>query len=262
MRRSVSMPLVLTLLLAAILVTACNTGGPSVDPDPSAETIADYVVGSGRVATVTSISGVISDYGGGAVEATFAGIFGTGSVVCVDIDDPECQTSFSPARPWVPTSIAADGSFTINLPTAPVLDESAQLLVCGEELSLSSNGVLYVHAAPFGEPGSSPTATFARSRLEDPKTPVGFLADAALLVLYGYSPATIDVACVQDEAMGPDDTFRQDVDLRLRPGWNVMTWLQRSEADAMVLYLRTGEPDLAVPWAEPEQLSDEPEPEG
>lgn len=234
-----------------------QTGAPvelEPDPDPDLETIAEYVVGPGRVATVTSISGVIADYDGGAVDATFAGIFGAGSA-CPG-DDPACLPSFTPGRPWVPTSIAADGSFTVDLPASPVLDDSAWGTTCGQAMSMSMNGVLYVHDAPFGQPGSSPSMSFARFRLEDPKTPSGFLADAALVVLYGYSSTSVDVTCVEvleDEFVG-EGPLRLDVDLRVRPGWNVWTWLQRSEGETMVTYMRTGEPDLPVLWVEPEPL--------
>jgi len=223
-----------------------QTGTP-VEPDP-VESIADYTVGPGRVANVTSISGVLAGYGGGAVDATFAGIFA--SVDACSGEDPECQPRFIPSRPWVPTTIAADGSFTIDLPASPVLDDSEPGSACGQELSLTMNGTLAVHDAPYGQPGSMPSVSFGRFRLEDPKTPSGYLADAALIVLYGYSPTSVDVTCIEvleDEFVG-EGPLRLDIDLRVRPGWNVWTWLQRSEGEDMVMYMRTGEPDLPVPW--------------
>jgi len=238
-----------TLVLSACGGPADPIGGTPNGDDPS---IAEYVVGPGRVATVTSVSGVIDGYDGGAVDATFAGIGGVGTGC--PIDDPECQPSFTPSRPWVPTAIDAQGAFTIALPSSPTLDDFGNAVFCGEEHPFSFTGVLYVHDEPFGQPGSSPTASYVRARFEDPKVPVGFLADAAALVTYAFTTSSVDLTCTQDDSGNGMGTLLLDIDLRLRPGWNVVTWVQRSEDDDMVLYLRTGEPGLSVPWDVPEQL--------
>ena len=229
-------------------IEALEALGAEPDPDPS---IAAYVVGPGRVATVTSIEGVIDGYDGGEVEATFAGLMATIAQFC---NDDGCQMIFSPGRPWVPTSIDAPGAFTIDLPASPSLDGVGSSILCGEEVVLSYSGALYVHDAPFGEPSSSPSVTYARVRLEEPKTPVNILADAAVLVWYAFTTDSVDLTCTQDESDFGTEPMTLDVDVRLRPGWNVMTWLQRSEGDDMVLYMRTGEPGLSLPWVVPEQL--------
>ena len=240
----------------ALVLNAC--GGPAgTNGDPpngngDDATVRDYIVGPGRVATVTSIEGVIQDYEGGAVDATFAGTFAT--VGPCPSDDSVCLV-FSPGRPWVPTSIDALGRFTVALPASPTLDGGGGMMLCDEEPLLALHGAIYVHDAPFGQPGSSPTSTFVRYRLEDPKEPAGFLADATAVVLYAYTNASSDLTCVEPAPNGGTEPLVLDVDVRLRSGWNAMTWLQRSEGDEMVLYVRTGEPDgLAVPWAVPEPL--------
>ena len=242
------------VLVSFILVlSACGSPVDPIDGTPNGDDVSlrEYVVGPGSIATVTSIGGVI-DGDGGAVDATFAGIVGSGTG-CPG-DDPACQPSFTPSRPWVPTSIDAQGRFTIALPASPSLDPFGSLTLCDDEHLVAASGALYVHDAPFGEPGSSPTSTFARFRLEDPKEPVGFLADAAAVVLYAYTTSSVDLTCIEPAPNGGMGSLVLDVDMRLRPGWNVMTWLQRSEGDDMVLYVRTGEPDLEVPWGVPEQL--------
>lgn len=215
--------------------------------------VRDYVVGPGVVATVTSIEGVIEGYDGGAVDATFAGLSGIGTG-CPG-DDPGCQPTFTPSQPWVPTSIDELGRFTVALPASPTLDGGGGMMLCDEGPLLALNGVIYVHDAPFGQPGSSPTSSFVRYRLEDPKEPIGILADAMAVVLYAYTTASSDLTCVDTAPNGDMESLVLDVDVRLRSGWNVMTWLQRSEGDEVVFYVRTGEPDgLVVPWAEPEPL--------
>ncbi|TVR97437.1 MAG: hypothetical protein EA416_00610 [Trueperaceae bacterium] len=224
------------------------TPGASNGGDTS---VREYVVGPGRVATLTSIEGVIDGYDGGTVEATFAGLMATVGLSC---NGDECETIFSPGLPWVPTSIDAQGAFTVELPASPSLDGVGTAILCGEEVVLSYSGSLHVHDAPLGEPGSSPTASYARVRLEEPKTPVNILADAGAVVWYAYTTGSVDLTCAQTESDYGTEPMLVDVDVRLRPGWNVMTWLQRSEGDDMVLYMRTGEPGLSVPWVVPEQL--------
>lgn len=256
-RRSFAFIVPFALVLLALVVSAC--GGPAgTNGDPpngngDDATVRDYVVGPGRVATVTSIQGEIEGYDGGAVDATFAGIFGAGTA-CPG-DDPDCQPAFTPSQPWVPTSIDALGRFTVALPASPTLDGGGGMMLCDEAPLLALHGAIYVHDAPFGQPGSSPTSTFVRYRLEDPKEPAGFLADAMAVVLYAYTTVSSDRTCVEPAPNGGTEPLVLDVDVRLRSGWNVMTWLQRSEGDEMVLYVRTGEPEgLAVPWAVPEAL--------
>ena len=230
---------------------AAQTTAP-LEPDPADTSIADYIVPPGVVATVTRVEGTIEEYDGGAVDATFASVFGGTGCAYVDGVEPDCV--FTPGKPWIPTTIGADGVFSVELPASPLLDDEPTLFGgCGEAVPLALGGGLIVHDGPLGESGTDVLAQYARGRTEEPQTWYGDVLNAALFVLYAFASDEVDLTCSETYGTVPDQ--RADIDLRLRPGWNVMTWLMRREGDLAVSYWRTGEPGLAVAWRDGEAFA-------
>ncbi len=226
--------------------------GAPLEPEPVEASIADYVVGPGQVATVTSIDGVIDAYDGGATNATFAGL-GLRQVAI----DPDGPPVVARELPWVDTFITADGSFTIDLPAVPDVGGGSGLQVwCAADARWWLAANVVVVDGVLGEAGSELVAEYGRTLAERPAVIVeGLGIDPSVWVWYAFTEADLDIDCTNPF---PDDlpgiTF--DVDMKLRPGWNVLHFVLRQEGPDRVWYARTGEPDLTVPWIDVETWED------
>ena len=223
-----------------------------LEPEPVEVPIADYVVGPGQVATVTRIDGVIDDYDGGATLATFTGL-GLQPVAI----DPDAPPVVARELPWVETFIATDGSFTIELPAVPDVGGNLGLQVwCAADVRWWLAASMVVVDGVLGEAGSELVAEYARTLADRPAVIVeGLGIDPGLWVWYAFTEADLDVECTDPF---PDDlpgiTF--DVDMKLRPGWNVLHFVFRQEGPDRVWYARTGEPNMTVPWIDAKTLED------
>jgi hypothetical protein len=241
----------------AVALAACSSPGGegTPEPEPGPTTIADYVVPGAEVAQVTRVSGRIEGYlapalAPAAVTTSFVGLGAVTSCVG-DGDTVEC--TYSPGRPWIPAPIEADGSFAIDLPASPDLGEDLFTLeLCGAPLEVAMNGVIVAHDGALGDVGVEPLAQYARAWFTEDSVipPNALFPDPSVVVVYGYAPSPRVARCVDTVESGdPEQPGTSiDVDVDVRPGWNVMTWVTRSESGELTVYLRSGEPNAEVPW--------------
>ena len=219
-------------LVAALVMIAC--AGPN---EPSSG------VPAGVVATTTSVIGTITDYVDGASNATYT--FGyltmnTGHV------------SWSPFG--LSTTLAADGSFAVELPSSPPLPAAGfGLPLCGQANEGDTLlGALVTHAGPSdGVSESDVTGFYLRARYPDDANGAFVFQNGVVVVLQWFADQDRDLRCVQDGAAAfTDAEGRFDVDVRLRGGWNVVTFTTRRSGDSTTTYVRTGDPGSDVGWVD------------
>lgn len=253
------------LLLVALI--ACSTPGgdgtSEPEPEPEPTTIAEYDVRDGAAATTTRVEGRIEGYRPSALTAAAVStsFVGLGAVTSCTGDGDAMECTYTPGRPWIPAPIDAEGRFAIDLPASPDLDDDGLTLeVCGAPLDVAMNGLIVAHDGAFGEVGVEPLAQYGRVWLEDESVvPDAWLfPDPSVVVVYGYAASRREASCVETREPGAPEqaSLTLDADIDVRPGWNVMTWVTRSEEGALKAYLRTGEPTATVPWVELDLATD------
>jgi hypothetical protein len=208
----------------ALLLASC---GP-----PTSDGHVD-VVPEGKVATTSGFVATIEAYGGVATNATLA----------------FSLTSLAEGFEWDPfgvaTTIDESGTFAVDLPALlPETHTPAPRTVCGVVLDLPALGVLFAHEGP-SEAVTSITGTYGRGRVDHPSPTPGLGTPGTTVVYLFHASDSHDLSCSDWE---PVEDLPMDIDLRLRPGWNFVTWYVRDISQVPTVLLRTGEPDLEVPW--------------
>ena len=220
------------MVIAALLLAACaGTGpganGPPVGNGPPDDDGASFdAVPPGIVATVTGFTAQVDNPFATHAVGLYAQGFGY---------EPE------EAHRLATGTVSAAGQLSATL---PALDEARMetaprwpYLWCGGEYWFHTGTALisdslHVHP-PFG--GAHRSLYLRTASFSGPSGPV------VVHVWYVYSDQALDRTCA-------GDAFNADVDVRIRPGWNVLV---HYTATADGVFYRTGEPAVSVPWAGP-----------
>jgi len=201
--------------------------------DPSLTTVAavfvfdHFEVPAGVVATVNSISGQV-DNPHGAFSVGFYSYY--------------AYWGHDHNTPVATGTVSAAGDLSVPLPTLDAAQVAAlpkfAFAWCGEIFQLVDGTWIVsddIHVQP--EPNPPARSMYLRTTEIDD---VG-----AVFLMYAYSLESIDRTCAIDHT-------GHDVDVRIRPGWNVVAWYWTIQDDGgLGIFWRTGEPPVAVPWQGP-----------
>lgn len=206
-----SLRILFILALSIVTLAACATSAGD-GPAPGVPTV------------VSSVAGTIVAYAGGGSSAALAEWPPLGG------------------DPWVPFgvmgAVSAAGAFDIALPPSPPSGEGVFSGLCGSSTVLPILSFLYTFTGSFDAP--TITGMYANFWLDESADGFGFSQ-----VIYGYSSVEEDLTC-REVVSGPDGPGPiVDVDLRLRPGWNVISQFADSEE---AMFVRSGVPQQPVEW--------------
>lgn len=174
---------------------------------------------------VTSVSGTLIGYEDGATSAALA------------------EWPARHGHPWIPFAVEAPvsavGTFHAELPSSPLpSDSDSQLFgLCGSSHAIPTLSFLFTYIGSLDAP--TVTGMYANFQLEESE--VGF---SFTQVIYAHSRVEVNLLCREVEP-GQYGTSVVDVDLRLRPGWNVVSMFADSEDE---IFIRSGETQRTVQW--------------
>ena len=218
----------LAALIAFLVLTGCafpagkGSGPPGVGRDePFFTSVPD-----GVVATVASVSGRLEQnpygaFGGGLYVDYLASMFDEARIVDVAVD--------------------AAGNFAFDLPTPEagrLPGSTLTIPMCeGGGMWFLAGGVIVSDTEFIATPRGPARAGYVQARTQKLTT----VGDVGVQLFYVFSAEAYDRSCEGDIA-------NPDVDLRLRPGWNIVTIYSR---EGIGMHYRTGAPGFTLPWSGP-----------
>lgn len=234
-RSSASRPCVLWTAAAIIALALSACGGPS--PKGSGPPVGNGPPNGNGDSLETIPPGVVATVDG--INASVNNPFGSFAVSLYPWYPGPYDTALDEEHRLATGTVGSAGQLSMALPAfdEAQLEAATKLpfLLCEEEHWLPTGVSVVSHGRHPHPTGSYLSAYMRLASLSGPSGTV------VVQVWYVYSDQTLDRTC-------KPDAFSGDVDVRLRPGWNVLTVYV---ATAAGIFYRTGEPPVALPWVGP-----------